>query len=310
MHILILGAGALGSLLGARLSRTDSRVTMLSTNREHIRAIRERGLLVEELDGTIQRFDVVSHDDPGEIADPVDVVIVLVKLYDTLRAVPTIRSCCHSKTFFLTLQNGIGNWERIAGLVGLGRVLVGSTAQGSTLVEPGRVRHGGNGPTHIGEPKAPPSERVYRIVEVFQKAQLKTEASDRMEQLIWEKLHVNVGINAITALTNIRNGLVAEVPMARDLCRSAVQEAMKIASAKGFTIQENMVERVLSVARATAVNRSSMGQDVDRRKRTEIDGINGAVVEFGKETGIPVPVNETLTRLVKILEAGYLQDRP
>jgi len=68
MHILILGAGALGSLLGARLSRTDSRVTMLSTNREHIRAIRERGLLVEELDGTIQRFDVVSHDDPGEIA--------------------------------------------------------------------------------------------------------------------------------------------------------------------------------------------------------------------------------------------------
>jgi len=258
----------------------------------------------------MKRFELVSHYDPAAITEPADLVIVLVKLYDTLQAVPTVASCCHSKTFFLTLQNGIGNWERIASLVGIEGVLVGSTAQGSTLVEPGRVRHGGNGLTYVGEPQGPPSERVYGVVDLFRKARLQTEASDRMEQLIWEKLHVNVGINAITALANIRNGLVADVPTARDLCTRAVREAMEVAAAKGFVIQKDMVERVLNVARATAVNRSSMGQDVDRKKRTEIDGINGAIVELGRRLGLTLPVNETLTQLVKTLEAGYLQPPP
>ena len=124
-----------------------------------------------------------------------------------------------------------------------------------------------------------------------------------MEQLIWEKLMINVGINAITALTGIRNGSIAELEPARSLCRDAVEEAVAVAAAKGIRIPEIIVEKVFSVARATAVNRSSMGQDVDRGKRTEIDAINGAIVAFGQEIGIPTPVNRTLTQLVKIVES-------
>lgn len=305
MHVLMLGAGAMGSLLGARLARTEAMVTLLSTNREHIQAVRQHGLVVEELDGILSRHSLTSYDDPHHIPQKADLVIVMVKSYSTEAAVSSVGALCDSSTIFLTLQNGIGNWERIAGLVGKESVLVGSTAQGATLVEPGRIRHGGNGATFIGEPQGPPSVRVQSVVELFLKAGLETSASDRMEQLLWEKLHVNVGINAITALTGIRNGLIAEVGEARELCRAAVEEAMRIAAAKGFAIREDMVERVLAIARATAVNRSSMGQDADRRKRTEIDAINGAIVRFGEETHIPTPVNRTLTQLIKIMEANY-----
>jgi len=306
MHILILGAGAMGSLLGARLSQTECRVTLLSTNRAHMDAIRQRGLTVEELDGTLRQYNLPSFHDHRAIREPADLVMITVKTYDTQEAVTSTQACCHASTLFLTLQNGIGNWERISALVGKQSVLAGITAQGCTLVEPGRVRHGGNGPTHIGEFQGPATERVLSVVELFRKAQLETHASDQVQQLVWEKLLVNVGINAITALTGIRNGMVAKQESGREVCKAAVEEAMRVARARGFTVRDDMVERVLSVARATAVNRSSMGQDVDRRQQTEIDAINGAVVRFAEEASIAVPVNRALTQLVKLLEAGYL----
>jgi 2-dehydropantoate 2-reductase len=303
MHVLILGAGALGSLLGARLSRADCKLTLLTTNREHIRAIVEGGLRIEELDGGLERFRFASAvSDPADIGEAVDVVLVTVKTYDTQAAVSSVRNHCHASTIFLTLQNGIGNGDRIAELVVPASVLMGTTAQGATYLEPGRIRHGGNGPTFIGESSGPPSERVHSLVDLFVRARLVAEASSNMETLIWKKLLVNVGINAITALTGIRNGGIADLEAARDLSRAAVEEAMVVAQAKGVPVAIDMVEQVLTVARATAKNRSSMGQDVDFGQRTEIDAINGAIVSFGQELGIATPVNRTLTQLIRIVE--------
>lgn len=306
MHVLMLGAGAMGSLLGARLSRTGVRVSLLSTNRQHMEAVEKQGLLIEELDGTVERYRVPSYSDPRDLPDKADWVILMVKTYDTDKALASMRGYTSPSAFFLTLQNGIGNWERIAGHVGRDSVLVGITAQGATLVEPGKVRHGGNGHTYIGEPEGPPSDRVRAVADLFRRAGLHSDASDGMQRLVWEKLMINTGINAITALTGIRNGGIAVFQAARDLCRSVVEEALQVAAAKGFPMGEDMVERVLGVAAATAVNRSSMGQDVDRRKRTEIDAINGAIVQYGMETQTPIPVNLALTQLVKVLESSYL----
>ncbi|ABK18431.1 ketopantoate reductase family protein [Syntrophobacter fumaroxidans] len=306
MHILILGAGAMGSLLGARLSGTSATVSLLSTNREHIRAVSGDGLVIEELDGSIVPYRLSAFHSPRDVPGTADLVIVMVKSYATRDAVGSITDCCGASTVFLTLQNGIGNWENIAAVVDRKKVLVGSTAQGSTLVRPGRIRHGGNGATFIGEIGVPASERVREIVELFRSAGLVTEPSDHVERLIWEKLMVNAGINAITALTGIRNGVIADFASASSICRAAVEEALPVARAKGFEMGPETVDRVLSVARATAINRSSMGQDVDRKKRTEIDAINGAIVAFGEQCGIPTPVNRTLTGLVKTLEASYL----
>ncbi len=308
MHILILGAGALGSLLGARLSQAGRvRISLLTTDRQHVLAIRQDGLTVEELDGSTRCYRLPAFDAPHTLEEAPDLVLVSVKTHSIEGAVSSVVDRCHAATLFLTLQNGIGNWERIARLVGEGSVLVGTTAQGATLLAPGRIRHGGNGPTYLGEPDGPPSPRVLAVVEKFRQAGLTAESREGMAQLIWEKLHVNVGINAITALTGIRNGFIAAMPVARELCRAAVEEAMRVARAKGFVMPEDMVERVLAIAQATAVNRSSMGQDVDHRKRTEIDAINGAIVALGEQLHLPTPVNQTLVQLVKILEDNYLE---
>ena len=306
MVILILGAGALGSLIGARLSQTDARVLLLTTDRQHIQAVLGRGLIVEELNNMQSRFSIPAYADPRDIAEKADLIIVTVKSYDTTTAVDSIADCCHASTLFLTLQNGIGNWEHISQLKGKGFVLAGSTAQGATMVEPGRIRHGGNGQTFIGEFNEPPSERVRQVTELFRRAHLEAHASDQMQKLMWEKLLINVGINAITALTGIYNGTIAELKSARDLAQSSVREALVVARKKGFAISDDIIERVIAVAEATAKNRSSMGQDVDGRSRTEIDAINGAIVRFGQELAIATPVNYTLTQLIRTIEAVYL----
>ncbi len=305
MNILILGAGAIGSLLGARLAGTDASVFLYSTNRAHMGAVADRGLSIEELDGTVTNLKLTSSSDLGSVPRNPDLVLVVVKTYATREAVGSILGLCSPSTIFLTLQNGIGNWESIAEVAGKETVLAGSTSQGATSLGPGRIRHGGNGPTYIGEPSGPASERVGRVIELFREAGLACEPSDNVERLIWDKLIVNVGINAITGLTGIKNGVIARMGEASQLCGSAVEEAILVARAKGFPVGLEMIERVIGVARATARNRSSMGQDVDKKKRTEIDAINGAIVRFARETGIPTPVNQTLTWLVKILESNY-----
>jgi len=305
MNILVVGAGAMGSLIGARLSKTRASISLFSTDREHMEAVRQSGLDIEELDGTISNYRLAAFFEVDKLPPNPDLAIVLVKAYATGDALSLVRGICSNSTVFLTLQNGIGNWELIAEITGKESVLAGSTAQGSTLLRPGLIRHGGNGPTYIGEPGGRASKRVGRVVELFREAGLVAEPSDGIQRLIWEKLMINVGINAITGLTGIRNGFIAQMQEAADLCRSAVEEAILVAGSKGFPLGMEMVDRVIAVAKATARNRSSMGQDVDKKKRTEIDAINGAVVRFGKEAGIPTPVNGTLTSLVKVLEAHY-----
>ncbi len=306
MNVLIVGAGAIGSLIGARLSRTRARVSLFSTNRAHMEAVRRKGLDIEELDGSVSNYRLDAWHELEKVPPLPDLALVLVKTYSTQNAVSLVRPICSPSTVFLTLQNGIGNWERIAEIAGHEAVLAGSTAQGATLLGPGAIRHGGNGPTYIGEPGGPSSDRVMRIVEVFRESGLVTESSDEVERLIWEKLIINVGINAITGLTGIRNGFIAEMQEAVELCGWAVVEAMAVARANGFPVGDEMVQRVIGVARATARNRSSMGQDIDKKQRTEIDAINGAVVRFAEEAGIAAPVNRTLTALIKVLEAQYM----
>ena len=304
MQILVLGAGAMGSLLGARLAHTDASVTLFTIDREHVEAVQKDGLLIEEMDETVSHHRLPAIDSADSISDTPDLVLVTVKSYATETAVQSVMPFCHASTVFLTLQNGTGNWQQIARIAGRGAVVAGTTAQGATLVGPGRVRHGGKGATFLGEPEGQPTDRVTALVNRFRQSGLHTESSDNMEWLIWEKLMVNVGINAITALTGIRNGLVADLQPARQLSRAAVREAMEVAKAAGFPMPAGMEEKVLSIARATARNRSSMGQDVDARKRTEIDSINGAIVRLGKELQIQTPINLTLTNLVRIVEAG------
>ena len=145
------------------------------------------------------------------------------------------------------------------------------------------------------------------IVELFNRAGIAAQWRDRIAEAVWKKLAANCGINAITALAGIKNALVESTPEAAELAAEAVRETARVAQTEGVSLgdPEVLVLWVLSVARATGKNRSSMGQDVDHRRPTEIDYINGAVARLGQKNGIKTPTNLALTRLIKTLETGY-----
>ena len=301
MRIAVVGSGAMGSLFGGMLAEAGEEVTLVDVWEEHVRAINERGLRVRGVGGE-RTIRVAATTKPGEVG-PVDLVLIFVKSYDTEKAAADALPMASGETAFLTLQNGLGNVEKIAGVVGSHRVVVGVTAQGSTLLGPGEIRHAGVGATTIGELNGATTARILKIKEAFNRAGLATEVSASILDAVWSKVLVNVGINALTALTGLRNGELLAFPEIRGVMRRAVLEAQEVAEAKGVRIGGDPVEKVYEVAEATAANRSSMLQDIDRGRRTEVGALNGAIVEMGRRLGVDTPVNEALTAAVLGLES-------
>lgn len=182
---------------------------------------------------------------------------------------------------------------------------MGTTGQGATLLGPGHIRHAGWGRTFIGEIDGKITDRANQIARIFLQAGIETEVSPHIHHLIWEKLFVNVGINALTALTGFKNGQLLNHPETLRLMEALVSEAVLVARRKGIQIEGNPFEKVKMVAEATRQNRSSMGQDFDHKRRTEIDAINGALVREAERLGIAVPVNRAITDLVKAIEKNF-----
>ncbi len=303
MNITIIGAGAMGSLFGSFLVRTGESVLLVDTWQEHVNAINTRGLGVE-FNGKIKRVDIVAaHDIPADGKS--DLVIIFVKSTQTEQVAPGAVKCLKSNGFVLTLQNGMGNADGIAKYVPLDRVIAGTTSHGATLLEPGLIRHAGVGPTVMGMWSEKSNAGLENIKELFLRAGIDTRIDDNIPVVIWKKLVINIGINAITALTGIRNGSILDAPPTGELVRSAVEEACKVALAHGVELPDNMADQVFKVAKATGSNRSSMGQDVDNRRQTEIDAINGAIVTLAEEKAISVPVNKTLTALIQTVQKNY-----
>jgi 2-dehydropantoate 2-reductase len=236
-----------------------------------------------------------------------DLVIFFVKTYHTEKAVSDALSLEQSDTVFLTLQNGLGNEETICKQISPNKVMLGVTGQGATLMGPGHIRHAGWAKTFIGELDHKVTERASQIAKTFQEAGIETEVSPNIHDLMWEKLLVNVGINALTALTEMKNGELLDHPETLRLMEALVSEAAEVAKRRGIRIQGNPMDLVKSVSEATRNNRSSMLQDFDYRRKTEIDAINGAVVKEAGLLGLPVPFNQMITDLVKANEIKFLQ---
>jgi 2-dehydropantoate 2-reductase len=292
MKVGILGAGALGSLLAYRLARrTAASVRLLARNGHP-------GWVAVEGDRPVPV-------EAGPPAGPVDLLVVLVKAYDTAGALAWAKGAVGPYTVGLTLQNGLGNAEALAGVLGPDRVLAGTTAQGATLLGPGRVAHGGNGPTRIAPwtPGGAAALEVERVAALFNRAGLAASTAADARPLLWAKLAVNCAINPLTAILRVTNGQLLERPDARRLMEAAAREAGAVAAACGVRLREEPVAQAIAVAGATAANRSSMLQDVERGRRTEIDAISGAVARLGAEHGVGAPVNATLAELVRALEA-------
>ena len=203
----------------------------------------------------------------------------------------------------LTLQNGLGNVDLIGEEVGLANVIGGTTAHGAYMKGPGEICHAGVGKTIIGELGGESTERINEIARVFQEVGLETEISNNILGLIWDKLIVNVGINALTAITGLHNGQLLDHPELLDIMSLAIDEALAVAKMKKIELSpQDPYAHTLDVCKNTATNKSSMLQDIINRRRTEIDMINGGILREGQKEGISTPVNRVLTDLIKYWE--------
>lgn len=304
MKIVIVGPGAMGCLLAAFLSKSKEEIWILDYNQDRAAKITQSGITLEGISGQ-------WHCSPKATTDIKDIgvanlVIICVKSYNTKEAIMQAKALVGENTSVLTLQNGIGNVEIIAEAVGPERVIGGVTNLGATLLDTAKARHAGKGETIIGRIDAKTTVGMRSLREIFNKSGLEMRISRDIKSLLWSKLIINIGINALTAITRLNNGKLTEFEGPRRIMREAVTEAIRIAKRKRIKlIYDDPLAKVEAVCEATSSNVSSMLQDVLRKKRTEIDFINGVVVRLGQELSIPVPVNAMLVDLVKTIESSY-----
>lgn len=303
MKIAIVGAGAMGCLYGAKLSTvSENEVYLIDVWKDHMEAVRSKGLVMEE-NGDLVTYDRVNGtSDPQEVGF-CDLAIVFVKSTLTSMAVKSNKAVFGPETIALTLQNGMGNIDLIRAEIGEQNVIAGTTAHGATMLGPGAMRHAGSGKTIIGELDGKRTERIKQIAALFTEAGLETDISGNVLGLVWDKLMVNVGINALTGITKLQNGALLDHPEIEALLEAAVSEAQAVAEAKGICLSfQDPIGHTKDVCKATAANKSSMLQDILNHKITEIDMINGAIVREGASAGIPTPVNYVLTNLIRFMQ--------
>jgi 2-dehydropantoate 2-reductase len=304
MRIAIVGPGAIGSLFAAMLSRGGHEVWLIDRHAERARLLSRRGMWVSGVSGEFNasvRATVTPED-----AGAVEVVLIAVKSYDTEQAAETAGPLVGPETAVLTLQNGLGNIEVLVGAVGEGRVVGGTTSQGATLIAPGQVRHAGHGVTIIGELNGELTARLREIAAEFSTCGLRTELTADLNSVLWGKLAVNAGVNAVATLAQVRNGGILESRGLRQTMRAAVSEAVRVAEKLEIEVpEEDMASYAEGICQRTADNVNSMLQDVHRRRRTEVDAINGAVVREGERAGVATPVNSVLSDLIRGVEQTY-----
>jgi 2-dehydropantoate 2-reductase len=297
MEVVVFGAGSLGSLVGGLLARAHE-VTLVGRD-PHVRTVRERGLRVEgEVETTVRpeaRLDA---------PESADLAVVCVKAFDTAAAADALADV--DLDACLSLQNGMGNEATLA--AGLdATVLAGTCTYGAMLSAPGVVRCTGVGEVTLGAREGGPSAAADRVGAAFEAGGVVTAVVEDMPRRLWEKLAVNAGINATTALSDVDNGALLEGD-ANAVATVAAREVAAVASAEGVDLSEEAaVEAVERVATTTAANVSSMRQDVLAERRTEVDAINGHVADRGRETGVSAPVNETMARLLRAWEAEHVE---
>jgi 2-dehydropantoate 2-reductase len=305
MKVAIVGAGAMGSLFGAVLSRTDADVWLVDPWQEHMERVQRDGLLVSTTDGDAYMSMNATTDPavPGEA----DVVILLSKMTalaeSTRSAVPLIGV----DTIVVGLQNGLGNVETIGATVPENQIVYGLCEVGADLVGPGHIApHIADGVIRLKPMGREAEPRLAELIALLDEGGIHAEIDEDIDSAIWKKLALNASFNASCALTGTNAGEFGSHPMGRALIHAIVAEVVAVAEATGLRLDyEGLVSKALSASEQVGDHYPSMAQDFKSRRPTEIDAINGAVVREGARRGVPTPVNETITRLVKVSQDRF-----
>ncbi len=296
-----MGAGAIGCLFGVRLHNSGHSVLLIHHTSRTIASIKRHGVLLRELSGTLARAHLEVKRSLSSQDDP-DLVLLTVKAYDTEVATRAIRKSIGSNGLVLSLQNGLGNIETLRRYLPAQELLAGTTTEAALQTGPGQVTHTGRGTTWIGEVSRVTSNGCGMIREVFRKAGFRTVASKNIEGVIWSKAIMNSAINPITALLRVPNGELLRIPYLRSIANAVVHEGTAVARAHGVSLNPAPRSMLLQVLALTRSNRSSMLQDVEAGKRTEVRQLNGWIASLAGRLGVDAPYNRLLSKLVLGLE--------
>lgn len=304
MKIAIVGAGAMGSLFGSLLARAND-VTLIDVFAPTVDAVNTNGLHVADKDGNVQAHRLRAVSRPAD-AGSAELVIVFVKCYHTEQAARDLLPLLGEQTAVLSLQNGWGNAPKLASIVGADRVLAGVTYHSATVTAPGAIQHAGRGKTIIGELDGRDSARVQQIAQAFRDADIEVETTREIRKEIWSKLALNVCTLPTAALLKFTAGELGKHTGTVALLQELLRECVNVAQAQGIDITYDERWSAISGVLERAVNaRPSMLQDVEARRKTEIDVINGAIVEGGARLNVPTPYNQAMVWMVQALQETF-----
>ncbi|MFY9904744.1 MAG: 2-dehydropantoate 2-reductase [Terriglobales bacterium] len=303
MRICIVGCGALGGVIAAHLTRLDdAEVYAYDVSREHMLAIRERGLRISGAAEFTTKLHATS--EASEI--PVcDFGIFATKSMHTSAAIEQTAHIFGDASAVCSVQNGLGNEEIIAGRVR--SVIRGATTMAVHMIGPGHVGFEFYSDLWIGpfEPSGTPFERVLELAAVLRRSGLRVVPLPDARGAQWAKLIFNSAVNPVGALTRLHHGAAHRFPPASALYEALLQEGESVAEALGIALHGDPREMIAEGARAPGKRNASMLQDILAHRQTEVDFINGAIADCGEKLGVPVPLNRALWQLVKGLEHSW-----
>lgn len=300
MRIAILGAGAMGSLVGGYLSRHNE-VCLVDVNRELVETINRQGVRITEPDGKAETFHPTASADTAGMP-PADLIVVFVKSMYSYSALENNRGLIGPDTFLMTLQNGSGHESTLLKFADAAHVVIGTTMHNSAMTAPGVVRHGGSGASHIGrlEGDAAP---LQPIADTFTKCGLETTCSTNVQRLIWEKLFTNASASVLTGILQTPLGYISGNEDAWALCEALIQEAVAVANGDhmGFDAQEQIAV-VHALCENSAEGLTSIYADLRDGRRSEVDSISGSVIRASRRNGVPAPGHELIVRIIHAME--------
>jgi len=314
MKICILGAGALGCAIGGVLAEGGHAVWLVNRRQAHVDALNRHGLIMRQ-DGVdrVVAVRAATHCGAVSLVDgPIELLIVLVKSFDTREAIESAAPMLDARTMVLSLQNGLGHEDVLAEVVGRQRVLAGKTYAGGVMLGAGHILVGTRGKeTFIGELDGSVSARVQAVAETLRGAGLSTEVSENIIATMWDKLLVNVATGALSAISGLPYGALYRVPEIEECALAAVAEAMAVAYAGGIALGTTDPRQswVKAAAGLPPEFKASMLQSLEKGSITEVDYVNGAVVSWGARFGVATPVNRALVACVKGVERSLLMKK-
>lgn len=309
--ILILGAGAMGALFGGRLSRSltdDWRVTLADIWPEHVAAMRDKGLEVTDEEGTRPvKVRAVLMD---EVDEPFDFIMVFTKAQHTEGALEKARAAIGPETVLVSLQNGLGNKERLAKFADPKRIIIGMTTYTSDLLGPGRIRTHGGGVTKLMSAYGAADDPALTAFSLaLADSGLNGEIDTGVEKQIWKKVGFNSAFNALCAVTRLDCGRVGSTEEGQGLLFDVARECAAVAAACGVNLKgEEVIDLLKESLHSHARHIPSMLQDVLAGRPTEIEALNGAVIRYAREHGVSVPINELIYKLVLAISGAKTEN--